>query len=70
MSRMAGFCSCVHGHSQFDAHVVGWLLRATRQRLTDGDIHSLCVTAQTGKIGDKTEAKRVCQPQTGRCAAG
>lgn len=50
--RLAAFCSCFQGHSQFDARAVGWLLRATRQRLTDGGILSLCVAEL------KTEKKK------------
>ncbi len=54
---LAGFCSCFQGHSQFDARDVGWLLRATTQRLTDGGIRSLCVVAQTEKKGGKKEER-------------
>lgn len=51
-------CSCFQGHSQLDARGVGWLLRATRQRLTDGGIHSLCVAAQTRKKEERQEPKQ------------
>ena len=69
---LAGFCSCFQGQSQFDACGVGWLLRATRQKLTDGGIRALCVAAQTEekKKRGKTGVKTVRQPQTGMCAAG
>lgn len=49
---------------------VGWLPWATRQRLTDGGIGTLCVAAQAGGKKGNAGAKTACQPQTGLCAVG